>query len=48
MRIIWNGPLKEYRNKMPMNKMKTKLTERTLITPVSIHTTKTKHQNKME
>ena len=33
MRYILNGPLKEYRNKRCMVKMKTKLNETTLITP---------------
>ena len=40
-------PFKEYRNKGRPDKMRTKLTETTLITPLSIHTNKTKHQNKV-
>ena len=47
MRYILNGPLREYINKMHTNKTKTKLTETFLITPASIHTNKTKHQNKV-
>ena len=47
MRYVLNGPLKEYRNKRHTDKTRTKLTETTLITPTSIHTNKTKHQNKM-
>ena len=43
--IEWT--LKEYRNKNRTDKTRTKLTETTLITPASIHTNKTKHQNKV-
>ena len=42
------GPLKEYRNKRRTDKTGTKLTGTTLITPASIHTNKTKHQNKLQ
>ena len=42
MRYALNGPLKEYRNKRRKDKMRTKLTETTLITPASI-LNKTKH-----
>ena len=42
VRIEWT--LKECRNKRRTNKARTKLTETTLITPTSIHTSKTKHQ----
>ena len=38
-----NGPLKEYGNKICTDIMRTKLTEITLLTPTSIHTTETKH-----
>ena len=38
---------KEYRTKTHTDKMRTKLTETTLITPTSIHTNETKHQNKV-
>ena len=44
---VLNGPLKEYSNKRRTDKTRMKLTETTLITPASIHTNKTKHQNKM-
>ena len=44
-RIEWT--LKEYINKRRMDETKTKLTETFLITPASIHTNKTKHQNKV-
>ena len=47
MRYALNGPLKEYSNKSHTSKMRTKLTETTLITPTSIPTNKTKHQNKV-
>ena len=39
-----NGPLKECRDKRRTDKARTKLTE---ITPTSVHTNKTKHQNKV-
>ena len=39
---VLNGPLTEDKNKRHMDKMRTKLTETTLITPTSIHTNKTK------
>ena len=45
VRIEWT--LKEYRNKRDADQTKTKLTETTLTTPTSIHTNKTKHQNKV-
>ena len=35
------------KNKRRTDKTKTKLTETNLITPTSIHTDKTKHQNKV-
>ena len=41
MRYVLNGRLKEYMNKRLMDKTKTK------ITPTSIDTNKTKHQNKV-
>ena len=45
MRYMLNGPfIKEYRNKKHWDKMRTKLTETTLI---SIDTNKTEHQNKV-
>ena len=47
MRYVLNGPLTEYINKRHKDETKTKLTETFLITPASIHTDKTKHQNKM-
>ena len=36
------------KNTRRTDKMKTKLTETTLITPLSIHKNKTKHQNKVQ
>ena len=42
-----NGPLKEHRNKRRTDETRIKLTKTTLITPASIHTNKTKHQNKV-
>ena len=47
MRNVLSGPLKEYRNKRRADKTRTKLSEATLITPTSIHTNKTKDQNKV-
>ena len=47
MRYVLNGPLREYINKRRTDETKTKLTETFLITPISIHTNKTKHQNKV-
>ena len=47
MRYVLNGILREYINKMPRDETKTKLTEKCLITSASIHTNKTKHQNKV-
>ena len=47
MRYVLNGPLKEYMNKRRTDKTRTKLTETTLITLTSIHTNKTKRQNKV-
>ena len=47
MRYVLNGPLKEYINKRRTDETKTKLTEIFLLTPASIHTSKTKHQNKV-
>ena len=47
MRYVLNGPLREYINKSRTDETKTKLTETFLITPASIHTNKTKHQNKV-
>ena len=44
---VLNEPLKEYSNKRCKDKTRTKLTETSLMTPTSIHTTKTKHQNKV-
>ena len=45
---VLNGPLKkEYKNERLIDKTRTKLTQTALITPTSIHTIKTKHQNKM-
>ena len=35
-------------NKRRTDKTRTKLTKTTLITPISIHTNKTKHQNKVQ
>ena len=47
MRYVLNDPLKECRKKRRTDKTRTKLTETTLITPISIHTNKTKHGNKV-
>ena len=47
MRYVLNGPLREYITKRRKDETKTKLTEIFLITPASIHTNKTKHQNKV-
>ena len=47
MRYALNGPLREYINKRRTDETKSKLTETFLITPASIHTNKTKHQNKV-
>ena len=47
MKCILNGPLRKYINKRRTDETKTKLTEKFLITPASIHTNKTKHQNKV-
>ena len=47
MTYVLNGPLREYINKRPTDETKTKLTETFLMTPASIHTNKTKHQNKV-
>ena len=44
---ILNECLKEYSNKRCKDETRTKLTETTLKTPVSIHTNKTKHENKV-
>ena len=40
-------PFKEYGNKRRKDKMRTKVTETTQITPSSIHTNKTQRQNKV-
>ena len=48
MRYVLNGTLREYINKRRTNETKTKLTETFLTTPGSIHTNKTKHQNKVQ
>ena len=45
MRYVLNEPLREYINERRTDETKTKLTETFLITPVNIHTNKTKHQN---
>ena len=45
VRIEWI--LKKYRNERRTDKTRTKLMETTLLTPASIHTNQTKHQNKM-
>ena len=47
MRYVLNGLLREYNNKRRTDETKTKLTERFLVTPASIHTNETKHQNKV-
>ena len=47
IRYGMNGPLREYINERRTNETKTNLTETFLITPASIHTNKTKHQNKV-
>ena len=47
MRYVLNGHLREYINKRRTDETKTKLTKTFLITPASIHTNKTKHQNKV-
>ena len=47
MRYVLNGLLKEYINKRRTDETKTKLTETFLITPGTIHTNKTEHQNKV-
>ena len=47
MKYVLNGPLREYIIKRHRDETKTKLTETFLITPASIHTNKTKHQNKV-
>ena len=47
MRYVLNGSLREYINKRRTGETETKLTETFLITPESIHTNKTKNQNKM-
>ena len=43
VRIEWT--LKKYKNEMRVDKTRAKLTQTALITPTSIHTIKTKHQN---
>ena len=47
MRYVLNGLLKEDRNKIRKDETRTKLAETALIAPTSIHTNKTKHQNKV-
>ena len=47
MSYVLNGPLEEYKNKRRTEKARNKLTERNLITSLSIYTNKTKHQNKV-
>ena len=47
MGYVLNGPLREYINKRRTDETKTKLTETFLIITASIHTNKTKHQNKV-
>ena len=47
MTYALHGPLQEYSNKRHTNKIRIKLTETTLITPILIHTNKTKHRNKV-
>ena len=47
MRYVLNGPLREYINKRRTDDTETKLTETFLTTPASIHTNKTKNQNKV-
>ena len=47
MRYVLNEPVREYINKRRTDETKTRLTETFLITPASIHTNKTKHQNKV-
>ena len=50
MRYVLKGPLKEYRNKKAYgyaDKERIKLTETILLTPTSIQTNQTKHQNKV-
>ena len=42
-----NGPFKKYINKRAADETKTKLTETFLLTPVSVHTNMTQHQNKV-
>ena len=46
MRYLLNGLFKEYMNKRRTDKMRTKLTETTPVSPTSIHTNKTKNQLK--
>ena len=47
MMHVLHGPLREYINKRRRDETRTKLTETFLITPASVHTNKTKHQNKV-
>ena len=47
MRYVFNGPLKEYRNKRGRDQTRTKLIKTTVIALTSIHINKTKHQNKI-
>ena len=47
MRYALKGPLKEYGNKRHRIKREPKLIDTTLITPTSINTNKTKHENKV-
>ena len=47
MRHLLNGPLKEHIVKIKRRTDKERLTETTIITRASIHTYKTKHQNKV-
>ena len=47
MKYELNGPLREYINKRRTDETKTRLTETFITTPASIHTNKTKHQNKV-
>ena len=47
MRYVLNESIREHINKRRTDETKTKLTETFLITPTSIHTNQTTHQNKV-
>ena len=46
MSYVLNESLKEYKNKRRTEKARTTLTKTTLMTPLTVGTSKTKHQNK--